>query len=348
MDELDLFREFRRGVGAPSEGARRRASARLGSAVDGERTPGPSALRLIGKRPGFIALGLAALAGATVIALFFSTPWSRSPGFLERAEAALTPPAGTILHMRWEVTSTVTNPACSVTRGPNEFWIDLAPPHRYRAILDDPPAAGADPRSLACSRGTIREVGGTVDPACSPAEQPSCTTQDTLEFTPPNALRITELQFVLPPDPVTMLREAIRAGNAHHEGKTQLNGRTVERIRIDPVRLTGVDEVMASACAFPSCAFGTVYVDPETFHPVEMHGPTMWIVPPMDGVVIPPSEMEERADELDPLPARIDVVDRYLTFKYLPRTEANLALTDIRAQHPDATVVDPLDQPDEE
>ena len=27
---------------------------------------------------------------------------------------------------------------------------------------------------------------------------------------------------------------------------------------------------------------------------------------------------------------------RYLTFEYLPRTAANLALTDIRAQHPDA------------
>ena len=27
---------------------------------------------------------------------------------------------------------------------------------------------------------------------------------------------------------------------------------------------------------------------------------------------------------------------RYLTFEYLPRTAVNLALTDIRAQHPDA------------
>ena len=32
-----------------------------------------------------------------------------------------------------------------------------------------------------------------------------------------------------------------------------------------------------------------------------------------------------------------DVVGRYLTYEYLPRTEANLALTDIRAQHPGAT-----------
>ena len=31
------------------------------------------------------------------------------------------------------------------------------------------------------------------------------------------------------------------------------------------------------------------------------------------------------------------VVVRYLTFEYLRRTDANLALTDIRAQHPNAT-----------
>ena len=30
------------------------------------------------------------------------------------------------------------------------------------------------------------------------------------------------------------------------------------------------------------------------------------------------------------------VVARYLTFEYLPRTAANLALTDIVAQHPNA------------
>ena len=34
---------------------------------------------------------------------------------------------------------------------------------------------------------------------------------------------------------------------------------------------------------------------------------------------------------------RFHFVLRTLTFEYLPRTDANLALTDIRAQHPDAT-----------
>ena len=53
----------------------------------------------------------------------------------------------------------------------------------------------------------------------------------------------------------------------------------------------------------------TLYVDPVTFYPVEIHNP------------------EFRG---------VSSVVRYLTFEYLPRTPANLELTDIRAQHPDA------------
>ena len=346
MDDLDLFRDFRRGVAAPSDDARRLASTQLARAVDGGGRPRIRALAPVRKRSGYGALALFALAGATATALFLSTPWSSSPGFLERAGAALATPDDTILHMKWEVTSSVTHPRCSVTRGPNEMWIDQEAPYRYRAILDDPPPAGADPRSLACASGTRREVGGTVDPACSPTEQINCTTQDTLEFEPPDMLAVSPLQFVLPPDPVTMLREAISEGNAHHEGKTQLNGRTLERIRIDPVSLTGYDDVFRSTCAFPSCAFGRVYVDPETFHPVEMHAPPMlYMRPPDDGapgsLLLPP----DGSAAIVPPPsgtilAEIDVVERYLTFEYLPRTAANLALADIRAQHPDATVVD--------
>jgi hypothetical protein len=58
-------------------------------------------------------------------------------------------------------------------------------------------------------------------------------------------------------------------------------------------------------------------VDPETFYPVETHAPGVMVEP--GGVV------------------RFHVVIRYPMFEYLPRTAANLALTDIRAQHPDAT-----------
>jgi hypothetical protein len=44
------------------------------------------------------------------VALLLTAPWSSSPGFLQRAEAALTPPAGTVLHMKWQLTTTSTDP----------------------------------------------------------------------------------------------------------------------------------------------------------------------------------------------------------------------------------------------
>ena len=92
---------------------------------------------------------------------------------------------------------------------------------------------------------------------------------------------------------------------AHDEGKTQLDGRTVERIRID--------------FSLPCCPDETAYwyVDPETFYPVETHAPGVMASPGLS--CDPRSSSATRS------------------FEYLPRTAANLALTDIRAQHPDAT-----------
>jgi hypothetical protein len=252
--------------------------------------------RAVAVVPPAAAVGALALA-----ALFVSTPWTTSPGFLERAQAALTPPSGTIFHYRSEATMTSTDPACTVRRGPNEFWIDQTPPHRFRALLNDLPDPGADPRALVCSTGIPGEVGGTLG---DPPEQ-------TLVFEPPNTLRGSRMKFLMPqPDPLSQLRQAISDGSAHHEGKAQVEGRTVERIRIDP----------ASTCPFPDCPPGPtyVYVDPETFYPVEVRAPAA--VGLVNGPVL-----------------WHDIVVRYDTYEFLPRTDANLALTDIRAQHPDAT-----------
>ena len=96
---------------------------------------------------------VAAVGALALSALFVSTPWTTSPDFLERAQAALTPPSGTILHYQSEATLTSTDPACTVRRGPNEFWIDQTPPHRFRALLNDLPDPEADPRALVCSNG---------------------------------------------------------------------------------------------------------------------------------------------------------------------------------------------------
>lgn len=320
MDELDLFRDFRRGAEAPSEDAERRASARLAAAVEREQMP-RTALRFLAKRPGYSALTLGALAVAIAAALFVSAPWHDSPGFLERAQAALTPPEESILHMKWEVISTSMDPACTVERGPNEVWIDQTPPHRYRALLTDLPPIPPPPYSPppACSRGESFEVGGTLGN--------SFDMQDRVRFVPPITLEYEPLRFwVRANDPLaiptggampaalwapTLLREAIAAGNAHDEGETQLDGRTLRRIRVEP----------SAACPHPGCQRepSYVYVDPKTFYPVQAEGPH--VILPLLGTshVVP-----------------LHVVDRYLTFEYLPRTDANLALTDIRAQHPDA------------
>ena len=165
-----------------------------------------------------LLLTAATLAIATALALLITAPWSSSPGFLARAEAALTPPPGSVLHMKWEMTSTPTTRGCTVTRT-NEIWIDQTPQHRYRGYLQDYPPAPD------CSQGTTSEVGGTFDPL------------DTFRFKPPNTLIREALgfNFGYPTEPV---REAIDRGFAHDEGETQLDGRTVRRIRIDEPRVS--------------------------------------------------------------------------------------------------------------
>ncbi len=64
-----------------------------------------------------------------------------------------------------------------------------------------------------------------------------------------------------------------------------------------------------------------MYVDPETFLPVQEEIP--------GGLTIRPGP--------DDRVYQVDIVVRYLEVEYLRRTAENLALTDIRAQHPDAT-----------
>lgn len=255
-----------------------------------------------------LTLTAATLAIATAVALLFTAPWSSSPGFLARAEAALTPPAGTVLHMKWETTSTWTRRFCTVTRSQGEVWIDGAPPHSYRLLLNDlPDPANADPRALGCSSGTASEYGGTY------RSEP-----DGLRFVPPNTLTVAQLRFRFPLDPAADLREAISTGRAHDEGKTQLDGRTVERIRIDP----------PSACPpLANCPRepAYVYVDPESFYPVEIVA-TFYQVEIVGG---PGTSSYSHV--------RVRDVMRYSIFEYLPRTTANLALTDIHAQHPNAT-----------
>jgi hypothetical protein len=252
-------------------------------ASDRSHGRGSSILRPLGRRLGRIALAIAVLAGAAVAALFVSSPWKTAPGFLEQVQAALTPPPGRILHVKWDAIFTSEDPACTSTLR-HEFWIDTTPPHRYRAIVPVP----SDPANA--------EVGGDLG-------------KPNLRFVPPNTLvRDRALYFSsVNEDPWAFARKLISEGRAHREGTTQLDGRTVERVRFDPDP--------PASCQVPGhCptepAYG--YFDPETLDVVA------WDY------------------ARDPTRPGIRGRDRYQAYEYLPRTDANLALTDIRAQHPDA------------
>jgi hypothetical protein len=269
-----------------------------------ERAGEESALRpetgLFRKRPARVAIAFVALAAVAVAALLIGAPWKSSPGFLERAQAGLVPPPRSILHQRFETTVTSKDFGCTVTTQPSELWIDLTPPHRWRVLADDFIHEGprADPRTFACASRGVTELGGSLGAA------------RTLELVLPNTLTFSPRAHLTPPgdsDYATTLREAIASGIAHDEGMTELDGREVRRIRYDH-------------CSGPPCdqASSYAYVDPESFHPVQEVWPSGYVIVNRDGVF------------------RFDVEVSYLTYEYLPRTPANVALTDIRAQHPGA------------
>ena len=181
-----------------------------------------------------VLLLVGSLSVAAVAALLYTTPWTDGPNLVENARAALTPPAETILHVKWTMTTTSRRPACTITRGPSELWIDQTPPHRYRAVLRNEipavdPRLDLDPDPVACSRGTTTELGGTIDNVCSAK---GC--KPTLRFVPPNTLRVMPVGFRPPTDWAAMLRDALAAGRAHSAGKTRVRGRVVERLRLDP------------------------------------------------------------------------------------------------------------------
>ena len=277
---------------------------------------GARVLRAVRRRPGRTTVAIAAVAGAAAAALFVGSPRESSPAFsLARAQAALTPPAGMILHAKWQTLRTSREFGCTVTLRPNEFWADLSmtqtntgtvivgDPKSYRLIETLWPSTDAPNRhSMACGRSTTTEIGGTR--------------YDALMFVPPDKLRSVPARDELSGglggwDLIADLRRALAAGMAHHEGQTELDGRSVERIRVDfcPRRL--------KACSAPTHYW---YVDSKTFRPVQWECPNNCMT------------FGWRFGLL-----HFEVVNRYETYEYLPRTAANLALTDIRAQHPDAT-----------
>ncbi len=248
------------------------------------------------RRWGWLVLAAATLVVAAPASLLSTAPWSTSSSFVERAEAALRPPTGSILHQKWMVTTTSDAYGCTIRHRPNESWLDQAPPHRYRLLLNVPPPPATSRLALACGNPKGPELGGTLG------------SWTTLEFAPPNTL-LPRSRIGLPIDPVADLRQRLAAGTAHEGATRTAWGRTVERIRIDP----------EPGCVSQGCSLepSEWWVDPKTLQPVGFMG---------IGVISEPGRRF----------IRLRVVGRFLAYEYLPRTAANLALTDIRAQHPNA------------
>lgn len=301
---------------------------------------GPKRSRVLG------ALALcAALATGILLAL---APGGGSSNFLARAAAALAPEPDAILYERWENTiAEPGNPAFAGVRtfSPEQLWIEDDSPHRYRAVLEPDrtlsvglglaydygvnvgyaigglsfPNGQKEVRTLQDRlAGQPLEVAGTVE-APTGAKRPG-EVRPTLTFLAPNELLSARLEVTLGPalpgphdqsiengeDPVSALRKAITEGRAHDAGSAQLDGRTVQRIAIDLPHDPPADAppLPPDAPVFHSEAYA--YVEPETFHPVEIvYGRDTY---------------------------------RFLAYEYLPATPANLALTNIQAQHPHATI----------
>jgi hypothetical protein len=306
-------------------------------------------------RVGGVLAGLALCAAAATIAVLALAPSGGSSAFLARAAAALAPTRGTVLYESWETTIApeAGNPGRrqAVTFGPEQLWIEGDHPHRYRTILlprSGPREGRLGGGGLAYTYGVsigfagfdvdgvLRrvqrgiagqpfEVGGAVE-APGGKTNPGAL-QPTLTFLPSNKLLRARLKVVLGPslpgphdqviengaDPVGALRAAIIEGRARVAGTTQLSGRTVQRIDISLPQQPPADAPPLPPGRPVIHADAFAYVEPKTFHPVEIvfGGQTY----------------------------------RFFAYEYLPATTANLALTDIHAQHPRARILNTIRAP---
>jgi hypothetical protein len=304
-----------------------------------------------GHRGRNVTVGLALCTGAAAAGLIALAPWSGSSDFLAKASAALTPSPETVLYERWEHVI-APEPGSRAYKagasfGPEQLWIQGGSPHRYRAMLEPDasvPAAGnlataygvnmayvgpglnfATGKNELLGRlqsklaGRPLELGGSVESPTGharPGETPL-----TLTFVPSHELLQARLSVALGAllpgphdeiveddvDPVSVLRSAIAEGRAHEAGETQLDGHPVLRIDFDLPGHPPADAPAPPADAPVIHAEAYAYVEPETFHPVEIvYGLNTY---------------------------------RFLTYEYLSEDTAHLALTDVEAQHPGASVV---------
>jgi hypothetical protein len=309
---------------------------------------------------GGVLASLALCAAAATIAVLALAPSGGSSDFLARAAAALAPANGTVLYERWETTvmPEAGNPwrRRAVTFGPEQLWIEGDHPRGYRTVLlprsgphEGRPAGGVDlaytygvalgwsgfsprpggvdvlTRLQRAIAGRPLELGGAVEAPQGPTRPGGL--QPTLTFLPSNELLRARLRVTLGPslpgphdqivedgaDPVAVLRAAIAEGRARVAGSAQFDGRTVQRIDIRLPQHLPADAPPLPPGHPPIHAQAFAYVQPETLRPVEIvYGGQTY---------------------------------RFLAYEHLPATAPNLALTDIRAQHPRAKILNTIQAP---
>ena len=179
-----------------------------------------------------IGLLATALIGVAALALALTTPWSGGPSIVDRAQAALATPPGTVLHVKWR--DTFTDNLGHVNDDVTDAWMDDR--GRWHGFVTD------------ARTGRRVEIGGTHD------------LRQSVEYDPAtNSIGwglVTGGAYAFG-DPVDVLRRELAEGTATAMGRATIHGRSVDRIHL---RLVGVD------CK-PVVHY--LFVDPETYEPVE-------------------------------------------------------------------------------
>jgi hypothetical protein len=247
MNELELFREFRRGIPAPSAASKDRTHDQLRQAIRREVSGPRRGLSSAGRKRALLLATVAAATVATVVALVFVVPWSSGPtaitpaqaaAVLVRTHTAVTPRPGWILHERDEARQVEPGSGLYV-HTTSELWAQNASPYRFRKII----VAGGSPPL---------EIGGTGKPRRVLVFDPQTNTlyrADTLVRTSANGTF---------KDTATQLRDAIATGKAKVIARTKINGRTAYRIQLRI--LSGAMEM-------------TVFVDAATYRPIRLETP---------------------------------------------------------------------------
>lgn len=238
---------------------------------------------------------------ATALALIVAAPWKGGPAILQRAEAAISPRVSRVLYMNF---GACCGQLWKSGRNHTQLWVETASPRHFRSVFGDKRAVHV-----------FSEVGGTLGP------ETSLGTHTVTSYMSYNAKTNTLVEHVrsydrrqpLNFDPLTVVRSALAAGTAHLDGRTVIDGEQAIRITLTTRDIDGRTGMV-------------IYLaDARTYHPIEIRY----------------LSLAAFSYPLEPIFARRgwSLTLRFQTFRYLNDSASNLALTNIRVQHPNTRIV---------